>query len=120
MQSLRRASARVAFQATARIEGPVRVGTFRVVDISFGGMHLVGDGRGFQLGGGVYVNATDALSGARIAAWAVVVRIDGANLGLEWAGDDPLIGAQLARVIDTLTMQRRRRLAHTVPRKLAA
>lgn len=120
MQCIRRASARLAFPAVARVEGPVRVGTFRVVDISFGGMRVLGDGHGFQLGGGVYVIATDIMSGARIAAWAVVVRVEGASIGLEWAIDDPLIGEQLARVIDQLATPRRRRLAHTVPRKLAA
>ena len=102
----------------ARVEGPARVETFRVVDISFGGMRLTGDGHGFQLGGGVYVIATDPTSGTRVAAWAVVVRIEGPNIGLEWAVDDPLIGEQVARVIDQLAHPRRRRkLAHTIRRR---
>jgi hypothetical protein len=113
----RRASARIAFCAMARVEGPVRVGTFRVADISFGGLRLVGDGHGFELGGGVYVVATDPI-GVRVAAWAVVVRIRGTDIGLAWAVDDPLIGEQVARAMDQLAApQRPRQYAHTIKRR---
>jgi hypothetical protein len=114
----RRASARIAFHAMARVEGPARVGTFRVADISFGGLRIVGDGHGFELGGGVYVVATDRV-GVRVAAWAVVVRIAGTDIGLEWAVDDPLIGEQVARAMDQLARPPRatRQLAHTIKRR---
>ena len=117
MQALRRASRRLAFPARARVEGPARVGTFRVADISFGGLRIVGDGHGLELGGGVYVVATDAF-GIRLAAWAIVVRKAGTDIGLEWAVGDPLIGEQIARVIDHLAAPPARRpLAHTVKRR---
>jgi hypothetical protein len=113
----RRASARLAFHASARVEGPARVGTFRVADISFGGVRLVGDGHGLELGTGVYVVLTDE-AGARVSAWAVVVRVAGPEIGLAWAVDDPMTGEQLARVIDALAAPHRpRRLAHTIKRR---
>jgi len=114
----RRASARIAFHAMARVEGPVRVGTFRVADISFGGLRIIGDGHGFELGGGVYVVATDPV-GVRVAAWAIVVRVRGTDIGLEWAVDDPTIGEQVARAMDQLVAPapRPRQLAHTIKRR---
>ena len=105
MVMFRRASERAPLDGLARIEYRGETHTFRVTDVSLGGIGVDGDVSAFRIGGLVRVIVTRA-TGKRLATcprldtWAVVRRLAPDKLGLAWSVAHPDGVEQIIYLVD--------------------
>lgn len=101
----RRASERAPLDGLARIEYRGETHTFRVTDVSLGGIGVDGDVSAFRIGGLVRVIVTQATGKRldtcpRLDTWAVVRRLAPDKLGLAWSVSNPDGVEQIIYLVD--------------------
>jgi hypothetical protein len=106
----RRAVARAPHDGLARVEQGVRSHCFRIADVSFGGLGLIGDARAFSVGTRVRVFVTSAFGARldtcpRLDAWAEVRRAEDDRLGLAWSLTDPESAELIIYLVDDARLQ---------------
>jgi hypothetical protein len=102
----RRASERASLDGLARVEFGARAHSFRVNDLSFGGVGLTGDASAFRVGTRVRVLMT-AANGSRLDVWAEVRRADEEQLGLAWSLFNPENAERIAYLVDDIAQRSR-------------
>ncbi|MEZ4364880.1 MAG: PilZ domain-containing protein [Kofleriaceae bacterium] len=96
----RRASARASARGLARVECWDRVGGYRVGDISFGGIRLIGRPGQLEVevGDRVRIMVAARADGRAfdLDVWAEVVRVGDNDLGVAWNLTNPVDAEQIA------------------------
>jgi hypothetical protein len=105
MVLFRRASARAPLDGLARIEYRGHSHSFRVSDVSLGGIAVDGDISAFKVGALVRVIVTQAIGKRldtcpRLDTWAVVRRLAPDKLGLAWSVSNPDGVEQIIYLVD--------------------